>query len=928
MIHLALRSEFSFKKAFGPIKSLIDYGPEAIGVADLNNTFAHYYLEKHCKDTKPIYGVRVHVVKNPNTRIEGQQGLYGKEYILIAKNSNGLEQIYNIVKIAYDNFYYRPMVGILDIWKLSKDVIVIAKDYELIERVDYIALSFNTPKNMEFSRPVVAIIDNYYPDVEDKPVYEAFSAPKTDLMTWPQHIVSDEEYLSFFNHSDKAKCAIENTYVIAEQCDVKLNRAPMVRYTGMASIDNLCKIGAKDKGICLDTEPYKSRYNRELDLIEKKDYIDYFLIVSDMINYAKKHMLVGPSRGSSAGSLVCYLLNITEIDPIKFDLLFERFIDINRADLPDIDIDFPDEKRDMVIKYLSKKYGADKVKHIATVSTMKPKVSIGEFAKSLGIPPYETDAVKDAIIERSGGDARAAMCIQDTLESTEVGKAFLEKYPEMKMVEKIEGHARHSGVHAAGIIVANENLTKYAGVNTRDDSIMIDKYAAEYLNLLKIDCLGLRTLSILEECANLKGFDFKNFYTIPLDDKKTFEIFNDMRLSGIFQFEGYALQSVTREMGVQEFNDLVAITALARPGPLHSGGTNTFVSRRTGQSEVEYISNDPLYIKHTEDTLGIIIYQEQLMTIGREYGGLSWEDVSELRKAASKSLGEEFFNKYKENFLTGTRARNIDDSEAIEVWENMVTFGSWGFNKSHAVSYSLISYWTAWCKAHHPLEFVVANLNHAKDNKSAIKILRDAVEKDGIEYISFDRYLSDIKWSVQNGKVVGGLTNLKGIGVKKAKEIIDKREFGLEMTPSIEKILSNPETDFDILFPCKHYFGDYWDNPQSKGLGEPPHLIKDIQDKGYYIFIGRLVDRNLRDLNEYQSVVKRGGKIIENNTLFLNMTLEDDTDSIICTINRYIFEEKGREIAERGVIDKDWYLVAGEIKDKWRRISVADIIKL
>jgi hypothetical protein len=520
------------------------------------------------------------------------------------------------------------------------------------------------------------------------------------------------------------------------------------------------------------------------------------------------------------------------------------------------------------------------------------------------------------------------MRVQDTFETTEVGKVFIKKYPEMNIVHKIEGHARHSGLHAAGIIVCNDKLTKYGGINSRDGVLMMDYRDAEKLNLLKIDCLGLRTLSVLESVADQIGMAYGDFYKLPLDDPKTLDIFNSMRLSGIFQFQGNALQYVTRQMGVQTFDDICAITALARPGPIHSGGTNIFIGRRTGANPVEYLSDHPAVIEHTEATYGVIIYQEQLMSIGREFGNLSWSDVGALRKAASKSLGEDFFNQYKEKFINGAIDNGADEEEAAHVWDSMVTFGSWGFNKSHAYGYGRISYWTAWCKAHHPLEFAIANLNNAKREDHAIRILRDLVKNDGIEYEAFDADHSVEYWSVMDGKLLGGLRTLKGIGPKKAKAIMKAREGLDHYTPSMIRTLMNPETPFSILFPCEHWWGEFFTSPKEFGLEVPPVTIDTVTAAGDYLFVGKMVDRNVRDLNETQSVARRDGRILTEHTLFLNLILEDDTDSIVATVNRYDYESMGRVIAETGKVGEDWFLVKGKIKDKWRRVEIKAILNL
>jgi DNA-directed DNA polymerase III PolC len=902
---------------------------DSIGIADDNSTFGHYRHYKLCREQglNPILGVRLMVTLWKKER-ELKVKNWGPNYIFIAKNHLGLMEIYELVKIAFDNFYYHPFIQLGDVMELSENVIVIAENFVMSDRIDYIGISpITSPKtlakNAESKIPTVALSANHYILPQDRHIYQLLAGDKRNDQTYAQYILSEVHHRSLFHDEE----ALRNTENIARECRVVFVSSEMIRYKGGHKIRNLCQLGAHRLGINLEDPVYRKRYEYELDLINKKEYSDYFLIVADMIKFAKETMLVGPSRGSSAGSLICHLLGITEVDPITHGLLFERFIDINRADLPDIDVDFPDVKRDKVVKYLASIYGEERVAHIATVARMKPKSAIGIFGKNLNIPFQDCEEVKGAIIERSGGDARAAMCIMDTFESTEIGREFIHNHPKMKMVERIENHASHTGTHAAGIIVCNDPLTKYAGVNTRDNVIMMDHNEAEGLNLLKIDCLGLRTLSILEEVANRIGMEYKDYYSLPLNDAKVFKIFNDMRLFGIFQFEGYALQSVTREMGVHSFDDISAITALARPGPIHSGGTNLFVRRKTGREPVEYLSDHEAVVEATRETLGIIIYQEQLMEIARKYGGMSWEDVSNLRRAASKSLGEEFFNKFKDRFFEGTREKGISDIEAENVWLNMMTFGSWGFNKSHAVAYGMVSYWTAWAKAYHPMEFAAANMNNARSEMSAIRILRDMVKNDGVEYTALDPDESIEKWDIADGKLIGGLTTIKGIGIKKAKDIVSRRKRN-DLTKNQIKKLMNPETPFNILFPAEHYWGEIYNDPSQFGLNRKIDFIETIKDEGSYIFIGRLADRNLRDLNEYQSVVKRGGTIIETDTLFLNMTVEDDTGSIICTVDRFKFERLGRKIAEQGKVDHDWYLIAGEIKGHWRRINIQKIINL
>lgn len=887
-INIALKTEYSFKNCFLHMKDIHKYVIDGVvGVADLDNTFAHIPLAKEAEKHgfKPIYGVRLRVSEEGNRKRQTGQ-VYST---FIALDDDGLIALYSLVALAWSNFYYFPRLYPEDVENLHSGIINLGPTYE-----------------------------NFFPRPCDRPVYELLAGARK----------RGNGYNYMFENKAGPMHIIPQPYdELGRLCSATLKKAKMVEWKGEFDLEELCKDTEKWK-LHSDDERYIKRLDDELKLVEEKGYGDYFMITSDMIKWSKRMMLVGPARGSSAGSLVCWLLDITEVDPIRHDLLFERFIDVNRFDLPDIDIDFPDKKRSEVFDYLVRKYGRSKVRALGTVNTLMPKSAIGEFAQGLGIPKYETESVKGAIIERSSGDARAAMCIDDTFDTTDPGKEFIAKYPAMRLVGEIEGHAAHSGKHAAGIIVATKTLSHYGGINTRDDIMMMGKKDAEWIGLLKIDCLGLRTLSILEDTIKqIPGMAKLDCYDLPLDDEKAFSIFNDMRLNGIFQFEGYALQSLTRQMGVHSFGDITAITALARPGALNSGGASRFVKYHTGVETPKF--HGEIHESLTKETHGVTIYQEQMMEIARHMGGFSWADVTTLRHAASKSLGDEFFGKFKKKFLDGAKEKGINGVDADGAWEDIAHCGSWIFNKSHAVSYGLISYWTAYFKANYPLEFAIASLNNARDDEHAVKLLRDMVDNEGMDYCPVNPEKSIAEWSVIDGVLTGGLCNIKGIGLKKAAEFIRMREGKRSTTPSFWKMMSDPKTNFDIIFPTRHYWGKLFTDPRSYGLDKPPTTIETIDEPGEYMFVGCLADRNLRDLNEYVFLKARDGEIIDEKNLYLNMTVEDDTDSIICTINRWRFEELGGKIiAEQGKVGESWYLIKGKVQGSWRKITVNEIINL
>lgn len=934
MTHLRIRTEYSFRSVYGQLDQVIDVlqeqGATSAAITDIG-TWGHVNWMKKCKKAgiKPIFGTEVTLVPNASLKERAN----GPSVALIARNNDGLSELYQLISWANKTvkegggFYYFPRIGYRELSTLSDNIVLIAgsgTDLSKLPRRDtfYLELSPTYPAwNQEalddprWGKIVVA--DNMYPRPEHRDAYEVMAGRNKYSRTLPMCIMDEDELRAAIPG------AMDEHFVLSDEiaagCNAELPKATMVVPDKTKSLRHMCVDGAVERGLDLTDDVYEARLTRELDMIETKGFEDYFYVVADLVQYAKRHMLVGPARGSSAGSLVCYLLGITDVDPLVHGLIFERFIDITREDLPDIDIDFEDTKREKVIKYLADKYGEDRVGRIGTVNRYKAKSAIGEVAGALGVPPWEVKDVKDSIIERSTGDARAAFCIQDTLESLDIGKALVEKYPQMKIAGQMEMHARHAGMHAAGVIVTNEPLSHYCAYDNKGTN-MIDKKDAEELDLLKLDILGLRTLSIIQDTLDQIGQTREWLVAYPLDDSEAFELLNAERFSGIFQFEGYALQSLARQMKVKDFNDIVSITTLARPGPLHSGGATEFISRKTGKTVAEPMH--PLVASETEESQHTVIYQEQVMTIGRKMGKLSWEDVSSLRKAMSKSLGEEFFNQYWIKFRDGALEQGVTESDADRVWKNICTFGSWAFNKSHAVSYGMISYWCAVLKAHHPLEFAAATLRNAKDEDQSIKILRDLV-KEGFEYVPVDAKRSGVTWEVQEGVLIGGLTNIKGVGPSTAKKLISDRKAGNPLTPAKAKLLVAPTTPYDDIFEGERRWGDIYANPKKyKVLSGDISHVQDVQEKGEYVIIAKLVEKNLRDLNEYGNVVKRGGRLVKRNNLFLNMSIEDDTGPIIAKVDRWKYPDIGKPIVESGKIG-DWYLMKGRItQDGWRLFMI------
>lgn len=933
MINLFNRTEFSFRIVFGHLEAVMQANdPEYMGICDRHGTWGHVAFQKLCKKkgVKPIFGVELATVPDPELK-EKQPISFVR---LIARNNPGLRELYEITSLATQQFYYFPLIGIDQVKGISDNICIATSRPIEMKAYQNVFLDLNPATRedaiqwaIENDIPPIASSDNYYPRPEDFEAYQVLAGINRDDKTTPMYILDKWSWGAEIKAPEAFKmAALDNARKVAERVDVTLPQAQLVKHTEEKSLEDICRENAKGRGIDLSDPVYDERLRREIGLIYEKNFEDYFYMIADLVIEAKKTMLVGPARGSSCGSLVCYLLHITDVDPIPYSLLFERFIDINRADLPDIDIDFPDIKRDQVLEYLKEKYGADCVAQLGTVNKYKAKNTIVDVAKVFNIPPWEVEPFKESIIERFAGDARANMCIADTFENVDIGKETLIKFPELEIATQIEGHSRHSGKHAAALIVTSEPIKQYCSVDSQTGAAQVDKYDAEDLNLLKIDALGLRTLSVIEDClAQIKKSNdwILNF---PLDDQRAFDILNDGKFTGIFQFEGGTLQGLSGQIKMDNFEDVIALTALARPGPLSSGMSIEWISRRIGKTKAT--PEHPILDEILKDNYGIMVYQEEIMRVIRELGGMSWEDVSLIRKAISKSMGGDFFDQYKPRFLEGAEKNGYGAESAATLWERMKTFGAYAFNRSHAVAYAMVSYWCMVLKAYHPVEYAAACLRHSKDDDQVVKFLRE-LDKEGIRYKAFDQELSKENWSVQDGVLIGGLIGVKGIGIKTATDIIERRKDGRPLTKGQQNRIDNAITPYDVIFECRAKWSDLLDDPMKYNIASKISEISDIgiNDEGVFLVLGKLKTKNQKDMNSPEKLKGRHGKVYEGQSKYMTFKVEDDSDEILCYISPDKFMQYGDPIMKDDAIG-DWYVIRGKNVPGIRLISVDRIKRL
>jgi DNA polymerase III alpha subunit len=920
---LRCKTEFSFRdgrniQTFAPVRrmaeALADLGCPAAGIVD-GGTWGHVKwlkaLEKHA--IAPLFGREFTVAQEDGKKpkawaLGGDMAAFYRMSTAACREGADIRQL------------FRETAGLI---RFSGTALTDPDEF------DYVDLNPSSPLSQRNAirlaqhtgKPLVLTSDNAYAAPKDYAAFMAISGGRSKVT--PQHLLSLAEMRSQFRQLDDEQFerAVANTWEAAGRAQRTLAKAPLINFPGDLRAQALAgKEYRVSRGHIVSwTDEYEARMDRELEAIASKGFDSYFFVVADMIAWAKQRMLVGPGRGSSAGSLVCYLLGITEVDPLPFKLLFERFIDLTRADLPDIDVDFSDRKRELVFDYLSEKYGRDCVARIGNINTMKPRTVMGKIGEVFAIPSSDVFGLLNVLIEYSSGDSRYGKSLEDTLTLTDPGRTFVKKYPEASLMGEIENHATHTGVHAAGVIVSNVPVNQYCTVGA-EGVAQLDKPDSEHLNLLKIDALGLSTLGVIEDAGVVTGDEL---YALKLDDPKVFQVFNDKKFAGVFQFEGSSQRSITAQIEIRSFQEIDHVTALARPGPLGGGATGKYIERHAGRAEVE--ASHPRIAHMLEDTYGVVLYQEQVMQIVREIGKFSWDQTTAIRKAMSGRKGKEYFDKQGESFIAGAAQDGIDGEMAKVIWEELCSFGAWGMNKSHTCAYAVIAYWCAWMKVYHPVAYAAACLRHADDEDKVLALLRD-ITAEGVDYVAFDADKSDVDWGVADGRLVGGFRNLVGFGPANAVAAVEARRTGT-MDEKLRAKIAKAHVKFQELHPLYAEFRTIYDDPTTVGAREGSRVCtaETLPERGDCLYIGRINKKEMRDENETVRVARRGGARKDGPTLFADFFLKDDTGVPVIVrvppVERYAkwgarekqcagFEPLGRNALER-LQEGDVVLVRG-----------------
>ena len=840
-VPLHLHTEYSLLDGAIRIKELVEqanaFNLPAVAMTDHGNLFGAVEFYRHATKAgiKPIIGCEVYVA--PAGRFEKRHTPDMEEasfhLILLAKDNNGYRNLVSLVTKAYtEGFYYKPRIDIDLLSQYSGGLIGLtaclkgevpyylrrgmtdrarekALEYKHILGPDnfYIELQDNNlPEQEEANRlllelasdlhiGVVATNDCHYMKKEDSRAHDILLCIQTGRTVKDKnrlHFNSDGFYFKspeeMKNSFKDVPEAILNTRAIAEKCNVEFNLGanllPIYELESGEMPDKLLeKLAVEGLLTKLGSEPernYTERLNREIDIIKKMGYSSYFLIVWDFISYAKREGIpVGPGRGSAAGSLVSYALGITDINPVKYNLLFERFLNPERVSMPDIDVDFCKDRRPEVIAYVAGKYGKDHVAQIITFGTMAAKAAIRDVGRALDVPYADVDRIAKLVPNTLNITIEETMKVEPQLKALYDGNPRVQEL--INIALRLEGLSRHASTHAAGVVISPRPLTDYTPLyrNPSDGSIItqFDMGSIEKIGLLKFDFLGLKTLTVIDKALKhiRDGGADLSLKDISFEDEKTYELLSSGHTTGVFQLESPGMRDLLLKISPHRFEDLIAIVALHRPGPMGSGMIDEFIKRKKGHVPFKY--ELPELKEILDETYGVILYQEQVMRIANKLANFTMGQADILRKAMGKKRPEEM-EKLKEVFIQGARATGISQKKATRIFDLMAYFAEYGFNKSHSAAYAYLSFQTAYLKAHYPVEFMAATLSADMDN--ADKIVKSITEcrEMGITMLP-----PDINESAQEFEVIGnsirfGLEAVKGGGSSTIEAIIESRNEG------------------------------------------------------------------------------------------------------------------------------------------------------
>jgi len=836
--HLHTHSHYSLLDGLPKIDQMLDHikelGMDSLAITDHGNVYGAVEFFKKAKEKgiKPIIGIEMYQAFEKYT--QKRPNIDDKRYhiILLVKNERGYKNLVKLITRSYlEGFYYKPRIDEELLKEYSDGLIALSgclqgkisqlilankisqareqalKYQEIFGKGNfYLELQHhpNIPSQAKVNSalidiaektdlPLVATCDSHYLKKEDAEVQDVLMLINTgadpkdpERLTMKSDdfsIKSAEEMAEFFKDVPEA---ISNTQKIVKDCNFEFNlgKVKLPQFitpngkTADEYLKELCHLGIKKRYGSEAKKEIMERLDYELAVIKQAGFASYFLIVQDFVNWAKENrIVVGPGRGSAGGSLVSYLLNITNIDPLKYNLLFERFLNPGRtASLPDIDLDFTDRRRDEVINYVAQKYGKDKVAQIITFGTMASRAAIRDVGRALGYTYSFCDKIAKMI--------PFGLTLEQALaQVSEFRQIYLENQQAQKLIDfakKLEGCARHASTHACGVVISNESLDNIVPLQhpTQNDNAIVTQYemhSIEDLGLLKMDFLGLKNLTIIEDTlARIYKVQGKNIdiQSIPLDDKNTFKLLQKAETTSVFQLESEGMKRYLKELKPTEIEDIIAMVALYRPGPMQF--IPDYIAGKNKKKEIEYLH--PKLKPILEKTYGVCIFQEQLMEIAKELAGFTLSEADVLRKAVGKKI-KSLLDAQQEKMINGMIKNGIPEKTAREIWSWVLPFARYGFNRAHAAAYALVAYQTAYLKANFPVEFMASVLTSEKADVERIGFLIQECQKMGITVLP-----PDINESLKNFTVVSpkqirfGLLAIKNVGYNIVDAIVKERE--------------------------------------------------------------------------------------------------------------------------------------------------------
>ncbi len=841
-VNLHTHSHYSLLDGYGSPKEIVKRCKElnypAVALTDHGVTYGliDFYKAAKKEGVKPILGVEGYIA--PRTRFDKEAKIDNKPYhiTLLAKDFNGYQNILKLVTKAHlEGFYYKPRIdygliktysdGLIalsgclqghlpriilseneeEIHKVMKNYIeIFGKDNFYLELQDHPLMDSQTIVNdrlkklaVEYDLKCVATNDSHYPRPSDSDIHDILLCIQTGSTVTDENRMRYTGDFSIRDFKDLQTAfadfpeALENTLEVAEKCNVDFefgkNLIPSFNTPQNEKPDiylrQLCEEGLKQRfnGKKIPDD-YLKRLNYELETVHKMGFDTYFLIVADFVNFAKDQgIVVGPGRGSAAGAIIAWALRITDVDPIKYGLFFERFLNPERISMPDIDIDFADHRRDEVLNYVIQEYGRDNVSQIITFGTMAPRAAIRDTGRALGYPYAEVDKIAKTVpAPILGKNTPLTESIKDDPELSRLYKSDERARVLLDNAKRLEGTVRHAGTHACAVIISENPLTDYTalqyGAKGEEIVTQFDAKPLEDLGLLKMDFLGLRNLTIIEKTAKIvkrtqnKDIDITK---LAFDDKQTFELLQKGDTTGVFQLESGGMKRYLKELKPTKFEDIVAMGALYRPGPME--WIPTYIKGKHNPGKVKYLHKS--FKPILESTYGVAVYQEQILQIARDFAGFTLGEADILRKAVGKKISS-LLSEQREKFVKGAIDNGHDKKFALEVFEKVIEpFAGYGFNKAHAVCYGLIAYQTAYLKAHFPTEFMTALLCSDSQNTERVVLEIKECNEMGIDVLPPSINESFGHFTVVDNNIIRfGLLAIKGVGEGPLKEINTVRE--------------------------------------------------------------------------------------------------------------------------------------------------------